>query len=126
MKGVLRYLVLFIVSASLYNGAEKSFSPAADDSSSDFYPEAFVCQASLSSPDHDVCLPRQVSFAAPVNTQGSARRVEHSGRHCPEFIKAGKTVNPDIIYFVQKISIDGHSSLTEPAQMLCRLGRLII
>lgn len=81
---------------------------------------------SISSEEHDICLPRQISFASQVRLQSNARRVVSTNRHNIEFIKVGKLFNAAHQYTVQNNSTISHSSLAEPAHRLLRLGRLII
>lgn len=80
----------------------------------------------LTETDNEVCVPRQVSFASSARVQGKARRTENVQRQSFEFVRSGKIINPAIRYFIQKKSINNHSSLSDPADKLARLGKLII
>lgn len=80
----------------------------------------------LAETDNEVCVPRQVSFASSARVQGKARRTENVQRQSFEFVRSGKIINPAIRYFIQKKSINNHSSLSDPADKLARLGKLII
>lgn len=124
MKGLFKYLILFIVAAAFCNDARCSASPDIDVVECNIETAAY--SASISATDSDICTPRQVSSINSVRLQKSARRTGNVLRHTLEFVKAGKTVNAGIQDFVQRISINTFSSLTEPAQRLARLGRLII
>ena len=126
MKKLLKYLLLVIVAAAFFSGTEGSVSVDTTEQCPDIflYDEAF--ELSLSAPESELAVPRQVFFAHTHQVQSSARRTVNSHRNNLEFTKAGKLINAGIQYFVQNLTIVKGSSLSDPAQRLLCLGKLII
>lgn len=117
MRGVLKYLILFIVSVVSWEAAESSDLPLE---------EASLSTVCLSETDSDFCLPAKVSFASPARVQSGARRTDNIQRNTFEFVKAGKLINSGIRCFMLRTSLSGNSSLSDPSRKLLFLGRLII
>lgn len=126
MKGWLKYLLPVIVVVAFWNCTEEparsvSEVTVADDS---IHNSSYLSIVSES--ESEPCLPRQITFSKTYRTSGVARRTTNVHRSNLEFIKAGRTINTTLRYFIQLNSINSYSSLTEPRQKLHCLGRLII
>lgn len=141
MKQTLKYLIIFALTVVFAEASEWSGASFATSSGHIERREGRGCGISeevadiienggtstyLTETDNEVCVPRQVSFASSARVQGKARRTENVQRQSFEFVRSGKIINPAIRYFIQKKSINNHSSLSDPADKLARLGKLII
>lgn len=124
MKRVLKYLILFIVAVAFFEAPDRV--DISEHCVQDKMIENVEISTFLSETDHDFCLPRQVSSSGLARLQSNTRRNDNIQRQSFEFVKSGKAINPNIIYFVQKITINTYSSLTDPAHLLACLGKLII
>lgn len=125
MKNLLKYL-LVLFSAVLVWGSEDG---AAFTDRQDAAEEAYFqvdSFTSISSAESEFCLPRQVSSANTQRVQSNARRTTSLSRNNLEFARAGKIINAGLRYVIQNRSIIIHSSLSEPANLLLYLGKLII
>lgn len=126
MKRLLKYLVLSVVAAAFWCGADKDFSQACIDDVTDI---SFVLESygkEISSTDQEFNLPRQTSVANSQRVQSSVRRTGGTQRNNMVFAKSGRIENAGIRFFVQRKSITSHSSLIEPSHRLLSLGKLII
>lgn len=126
MKKLLKYLLPVIAVLAFWNCMDAPVRSAAEEVSVAMSLEEAAYQTTISDPESELCLPRQVSSANFHRVQSTARRTGGACRNNIEFIKAGKMVNADIKYSVQIKDIIIHSSLIEPAHRLLCLGRLII
>ena len=124
MGKMLKYLLPFVACFVFWGSAEEEIHVA--EQVCDMVFDMDACQHSLSEPDHELCLPRQISVSGPVRVQSGARRTGGVQRTSLEFTKAGKTVNAGVRYSVQNKSIISHSSMIEPCCRLISLGKLII
>ncbi len=122
---LLKYLIPVILAAALWNGSD-----ICADVTEDHAPEscvhASVSQISISSPEAELCLPRQVTFANTVRLAGGPGRTIGVHRNSLEFAKSGKVVNAGVRYITQVNTIFKHSAGIEPSHRLHSLGRLII
>ena len=125
MMSLIKYLLPFILAASVWGGADVSADVAEDDVIG-FVISSSLNQTSISSSESEFCLPRQVSYANTLRLAGGARRTGSMQRNNLEFAKSGKVINAGIRYLVQNNSIDIHSAGIEPSYRLICLGRLII
>lgn len=130
MKKLIKYLLPVIAVLVFFAGTDKEDSSYLAKNHIEIIShsgiEAESHSTCITSEEHDICLPRQVSFASQVRLQSNARRVVSTNRHNVEFIKVGKIFNAGHQYTVQNNSTIYHSSLAEPAHRLLRLGKLII
>ncbi|MBR2162241.1 MAG: hypothetical protein IJ954_00005 [Bacteroidales bacterium] len=126
MRNLLKYVLVFIVTAVFWGRAEGHGSAISANAETGFFSHLILSQQSISSPDTECCVPRQVSSASTTNIQSSARRTSYPNRSNIEFAKSGKIINADIRFFIQRKSIITHSTLIEPAHRLLYLGKLII
>lgn len=117
MRGLLKYLILFIVSAVSWEAADTSDFPLE---------KAELSTVCVSEAESDFCLPAKVSFASPARVQSGMRRTDNIQRQNLEFVKAGKIINPAVRHLNLKASINSRSSLSDPADKLLSLGKLII
>ena len=127
MKNLLKYLLLSLVAMAFYMG-DKSDMFAHENVQEYDYASAYTTSlnVSITSPETDICIPRQVSTVTVPRLQSNSNRHETSHRQNHEVVKSGKTINSCLRYFVQKKSLIIHSSLMEPANKLVSLCRLII
>ena len=126
MINILKYLLLFIVTAVFWDRAD-AFASAADKDAEIVFPaEESVFHTKISASDSELSPPHHVSITNSVQVQSTARRTNGIQRNKAEFTKCGKVINSIQRYFIQKKSIITHSSLIEPAQKLLYLGKLII
>lgn len=124
MMKLLKYLTIVLVLASFTGSADRH-----DDTDSriDFHSIAEIASDSfISSPDHEFCLPRQISFANTQRVQSAPRRTSGLHKNNVQFAKAGKLMNSVHRYCIQNKTIIIHSSLAEPSHRLLCLCRLII
>lgn len=126
MKNRFAYLIIFFMSAVLFNAAERHDAFSDEDHAGGFVMETVTSSTFISDTDSDFCPPRQISSINSVRLSSTSRRVLGSQRHNLEFVKAGKLINTGIRYFIQKSFINVHSSVTGQAHRLASLGRLII
>lgn len=127
MKRLLKYLIPVIFAAAFFMGADISVSSSQQEFQIfDIALTADSNQGAFSASDSDFCLPRQVSFANSSRLQNNSRRTENSHRHGFEFVKAGKVLNPGVIYLVLRNSVLIHSALVKPANRLVCLCKFII
>lgn len=127
MKNLLKYLILGIVALAFYHGVQGDSSVIEKNSYLDIRHDFSAAGiTSISTPESDFCIPRQVSSVNAPRLQNNGRRHETSHRHNVVFMKAGKTINAGVKYIVQKQSILVHSSLIRPSNRLLYIGRLII
>lgn len=126
MKRILKYLIPLIVAVACFETDCWSDISSYDKVTQDYSLEAAKYSSYISETDSDICLPRQVSPANTISVQHCAKRPLSLQRQNVEFVKSGKVIKPDIRYFQQLSSISTHSSLTDPAHNLTRLGKLII
>lgn len=117
MRGMLKYLILFIVSAVSWEAADIQDMPLE---------KAELSTICLSEADSDFCLPARVSFSSPARIQTGTRRTDNIQRQSFEFVKSGKVINPAISCVILRTSVNGRSSLSDPARKLLCLGKLII
>lgn len=127
MKNLLKYLLLSLVAMAFYMG-DKSDLFAHEDVQEYDYASAYTTSlnVSITSPETDICIPRQVSTVTVPRLQSNSNRHDTSRRQNHEVVKSGKTINSILRYVVQKKSLIIHSSLMEPANKLVSLCRLII
>ena len=125
MKKLLKYILFCIVALAFYNGA-RTGSYTEDISLADIQNEITTIDCFVSSPQTDICIPRQVSIFTSVRLQTSSRRPDNFQPQNFDCVKSGKIVNAGIRYFVQRKSILAHSTLVEPSHTLIRLCRFII
>lgn len=125
MMSLLKYLLPFILAAAVWGGADVPVD-VTEDPALESCIHASVSQTSMSSPDAQLCLPRQVSFANTVRLAGGTVRTISVHRNSLEFAKSGKVINAGIRYSVQNNSVFFHSAKVEPSYKLFFLGRLII
>lgn len=126
MRNILKYLLLFIVTAVFLDRAD-AFASAAEMGTDTVFPAGeSVSHTEISSSDSELYPPHHVSITNSVHVQSTARRTNGLQRNKVEFTKCGKVVNSSQIYFIQKKSIITNSSLIEPAHKLLYLGKLII
>ena len=125
MKKLLKYILFSIVALAFYNGASAD-SYCDDISLADIQNEITAIDCFVSSPQTDICIPRQVPTFTSVRLQTSSRRPDNFQRQNFECVKAGKVINAGIRYFVQRNTILTHSSLVEPSHTLITLCRFII
>ena len=126
MKRLLKYLLLFVVSAAFYGCVGNPVYPASA--------EEFPATASFDSEYHSVfsptdsrlSLPRQKSFASQQRVQSIGRRSNSTVRNCTEFAKSGKVINVELRYFVHLQLFIINSSHIEPSHRLLCLRKLII
>ena len=127
MKSLLKYLILGIVALAFYHGAQGDVFANEKHRCLDIQHDLSATGiTSISSPESDFCIPRQVSSFNVPRLQNNCRRYETSHRQNVVFMKAGKTINAGIKYIVQKQSILVHSSFIRPSNRLLYIGRLII
>lgn len=126
MRKWTKYLLPLIVAVAFWNYEDNVLSIVPEDASASQMICEAVCDTSISSPESEICLPRQVSYASPSRVQNIARRTTGYSRINVEFAKSGKVINAGLTYFIQNKSITIHSSLTEPSHKLLCLGILII
>lgn len=127
MKRLIKYLILFVAAVVFLeaSGSTDISFHNGEEACADYIAE-YGFSTTLSETEHDICLPRQISSASHARVQSSSRRTVSTQRHHLEFVKTGRIINAGIRYFIQKNSINIHSSLTDPSENLTRLGRLII
>ena len=125
MKKLLKYILFSMIALAFYNGA-RADSYCDDISLADIQNEITAIDCFVSSPQTDICIPRQVSTFTSVRLQTSGRRPDNFQRQNFECVKSGKVINALIRYFVQRNTILTHSSLVEPSHTLIRLCRFII
>ena len=128
MKNLLKYLLFGIVALAFYGSADKVQSCVEEFSAIEMQVDETSVQGfALSSNEADLSVPRQVSSVSMVRLQkGSSRKQVNNHRQGYEYLKSGKTVNPETQFIVQRKSLICHSSLMEPACNLSRLCRFII
>lgn len=126
MRNILKYLLLFIVTAVFWDRADAVTSSADKDTYIVFPAEESVFHTKISASDSELSPPHHVSITNSVQVQSTARRTNGIQRNKAEFTKCGKVINSSQRYFIQKKTIITHSSLIEPAQKLLYLGKLII
>lgn len=126
MTKLIKYLIPLLVVFSFWSCADTYLSSVPEN----FIADTFICepdsQASISSTESELSVPRQTSYSSACRLKTSARRTTGLQRTTLEFVKDGKLVNPSLRYFIFKKSIYFHSSLIEPALRLHYLGKLII
>lgn len=126
MKNLLKYLILGIVALAFYHGAQGDVFANEKHRCLDIQHDLSATGiTSISSPESDFCIPRQVSSVNVTRLQDNGRRHETSHRQ-NVVMKAGKTINAGVKYIVQKQSILVHSSFIRPSNRLLYIGRLII
>lgn len=127
MKRFLKYLIMSIVIVAFCeaSGASDAVSlqidPFSGSSIESIEPTSFI-----SEPENELCLPRQVSFAAPARLKSTTRRTDNVQRQNFEFVKSGSVIRPSVRYLVQQFSIASCSSLSDASSRVVRLGRLVI
>lgn len=126
MRNILKYLLLFIVTAVFWDRADAVTSSADKDADIVFPADVSVYHTKISVSDSELSPPHHVSITNSVQVQSTARRTNGIHRNKIEFIKCGKTFNSSQRYFIQKKTIITNYSLIEPAQKLLYLGKLII
>lgn len=126
MKKWLKYLLPVIVVAAFWNITGENVSSKAIDNATDVSIIDSTCEPSLSEPESEPCLPRQISFSNSYRVQSVARKTAGMQRYNLEFTKAGKIFNSSIRYVIQTCSRIISPTLSEPSQKLLSLGRLII
>lgn len=127
MKNLLKYLILGIVALAFHHGVQGDSYADEKNSCLDIQHDFSAAGiTSISTPESDFCIPRQVSSVNAPRLQNNCRRHETSHRQNVVFMKAGKTINAGVRYIVQKQSILAHSSFIKPSNRLLYLGRLII
>ena len=126
MKRWLKYLLPLIAAAIFWNCKDDTLSSVSEESSSTQVICEAVTDAIISTSESEPCLPRQITYASSSQIHNSARRTTGSGRINIEFAKSGKVINSGLRYFIQRRSAIVQSPLTEPANKLLYLGKLII
>lgn len=126
MKKWLKYLLHVIVVAVFWNVISENASANATDTVADFSVSASAHLSNISDSESEPCLPRQLTFASSHQVQSFTRRAACAQRHNTEFAKTGRIYNTSLRYLIQTISLNTYSSLTESAQRLLCLGKLII
>lgn len=126
MRGLFKYLIPFILSVVFFAASDRSVVSVSEAVLFGDIPESIETATNLSAKESVPCLPRQVSFATAVHAQNSARRTDNIQRQNFSFVRSGKVITPDIIFFIQEISRNTYSSLTDPASRLVSLCRFII
>ena len=127
MKYWMKYLLLSIVALALHWGAKAEFNVPEDVpvfNSSSVYTSSL--NVSITTPEADIYIPRQVSSVTAPRLQSNSNRHETSHRQNWEVVKSGKTIDAILRYFVQQQSLNIHSALMEPANKLVSLCRFII
>lgn len=127
MKNLLKYLILIILPAALFNIAGSSDSSSPNDTSSAFCIDATSLSESFSAADSGISAPRTTSFSYPTRVQTNARRTANANNRTPvEFVKSGKAFNTSVIYSVHHNNITTSISETGHAHKLVYLGKLLI
>lgn len=127
MKNFLKYILAGILALVIHDSAREVYSSEEYHSLSESQ-IAFILdqEVFLSSPETDLCPPRQVSSISVPRVQNSVRRNDNSGRQNFEFIKSGKTVSAGTKYLIQNKLLFQHSPFLEPGHKLSSLCRFII
>lgn len=81
MKKLLKYLLLVVVAAAFASGAEGRASVETTEQQSDIYLYDEAFELSLSDPESELSVPRQVFFANTHQLQSSARRFPYLINH---------------------------------------------
>lgn len=127
MRHLLKYLLPVMAALFFLSRSDGSVAYVTNENPDfEILSDVSAINASLSSPDADLCLPRQVSSANSQQFQNTIRRSETSHRQNYEFVRSGKTINPGLRYIVQRQSLITFSSLADPAYRLVTFCRLII
>lgn len=126
MKKLLKYLIPVIVVAAFWNSTDNSTPYASEAVLADISTIECTNYSSFSKSQSEPCIPRQISLNNAHRVQSAARRATSIQRHSLEFTKAGKIINVGLRHAIKNNCSITYSSLTEPAQRLLYLGRLII
>ena len=126
MKRLLKYLLLFVVSAAFYGCGGDPVYPASSEESSATVSFDSEYHSVFSPADSRLSPPRQTSFANQQRVQSIGRRSNSTVRNCTEFAKSGKVINVELRYFVQLQLLIFNSSHIEPSYRLLCLRKLII
>lgn len=127
MKSLLKYLFLSLVALAFHMGAKSDLfahEDVQDCNCTSTYTTSL--NVSITAPETEVCLPRQVSTLTVPRLQSNSNRRETCYKKNFEVIKSGKAINSILRYVVQKQSLIIYSSLMEPASKLVRLCKFII
>ena len=126
MKNLLKYILLSILAFAFHDSAKDVFSSEEYNLLSGLQIEHILEQETfVSSPQTDICLPRQASTLNVPRTQTSSRH-DSSNRHNLEFIKFAKTITSGCNYFAQNKTLIQHSPFMDPGHKLVSLCRFII
>ena len=126
MKNLLKYILLSILAFAFYDSAKNESSSGEYNLLSELQVEHILEQETfVSSPQTDICPPRQVSTLNVPRAQTSSRH-DNSNRHNSEFVKFGKTITTGCNYIAQNKTLIQHSPFMDPGHKLVSLCRFII
>lgn len=126
MKNLLKYLIPILMVAAFSCVAGRSDSSSLETRHCTGTIEDYASAASLSKPDYDLSIPRQIASST-TNLQGNARRIVNThARTLFQIVKSGKALNAAVVYSVQRNSVIVNASVVEHAHKLVLLGKLII
>lgn len=126
MKGLLKYLLIFISVAVIGDGSERLGGSLTEDSPFDGFSPEVTCQTNISESDSELCIPRSVNFSSTQRTLKHTRRTNLSHRSNIVLIKSGKHNDTSVKYISQSRTINASCSLLDPFGKLLMIGRLII
>ena len=126
MKKLLKYILLGILALVLYDSG-KDDSPCKENFLHGEFPIENIIEEDtyLSSPQNDICLPRQISTLTVPRAQANGRH-DNSNRQNQDFVKSCKVSSSKLNPLFQDNTLILYSSLTDPSHILVRLCRLII
>ena len=126
MKRLLKYLLPVIMAAAFWNYADADASQGPEVPAADCSVDKAAHDASFSSAENEVFLPRPTNFTCAQRVQNAVRRTNSAHRSNFEFAKSGKVINADLRYFSQRKFLINHSTQIEPSYRLFSLCKLII
>ena len=126
MKNALKYILISILALAFYSSAKDGSSFAEYNFLSELQVENTLEQDTyVSSPQTDICPPRQVSTLSVPRAQSSSRH-DSSSRQNAEFVRFCKTISTGCHYITQNKTLIQYSPLMDPGHKLVSLCRFII
>lgn len=126
MKNLLKYILLSILALALYDSVKDDSSSREYNLISELQVEHILKQETfVSSPQTDICPPRQVSTLSVPRVQTSSRQ-DSSNRSNSDFVKFGKTISSGYNYIAQNKTLIQRSPSMDPDYKLVSLCRFII
>lgn len=125
MKGLLKYLLLFIMAVVLFGITDSNDSTVNEEQFTNYVSEISSCYSGDLTAYSDACVTQQMPSANVTRTQPHSKRGNNSYKRGFEFI-SGNTATAYAINYNREKSLKKHSFFTKPSHNLISLGKLII